>query len=353
MKKYFLGLVLLILVFTPAPAQPHVTSSGFPQPQAQKAFFNNLRKLCGQRFEGATDFPQNADHPMVGKKLLMIVGPCTEKEIRIPFQVGEDKSRTWIVTLGEKGLLFKHDHRHPDGTPDQITMYGGWAAPNGTSHLQRFPADPETIKLIPEAATNVWTLRIIPEKQQFMYYLERNNQPRYRAYFSLKTFSLSQQNPKPPAFTSLYTHMKRDCRMLPEPKGAAIGGDPAGACKGYGGYRIFISHSAWSAHFSVESLKNENESIDLGADYSDYGARGEKIEWRLANGAPFAVIMRLGKYVNRDAGENPHKAVNRIGSLLVVKGLKGWEHIDFKVDGAAGDNARARSLADQNYSRKQ
>ena len=117
----------------------------------------------------------------------MSIGPCGPKEIRIPFQVGDDKSRTWILTLGENGLLFKHDHRHPDGTPDSITMYGGWAAPNGTRHLQRFPADPDTVKLIPEAATNVWTLQVIPDKKQFMYYLERNNQPRYRAYFDLKT----------------------------------------------------------------------------------------------------------------------------------------------------------------------
>ena len=53
--------------------------------------------------------------------------------------VGEDRSRTWILTLSEKGLLFKHDHRHPDGTPDKITMYGGWAAEGGTAYLNVFP----------------------------------------------------------------------------------------------------------------------------------------------------------------------------------------------------------------------
>lgn len=354
MKKYFPGIVLLSLVFAPLVIQSKETSTRSPQVETQKAFLNNLRKMCGQRFEGATDFPQNADHPMVGKKLVMLVGSCGEKEIRIPFQVGEDKSRTWILTLGEKGLLFKHDHRHPDGTPDQITMYGGLATANGTSYLQRFPADPDTVKLIPEAATNVWTIQIIPDKQQFMYYLERNNQPRYRAYFNVKTPSLPKQNPKAPVFRSLYTNMKRDCRTLPEPKGTDPVGDPAGACKGYGGYRIFISHSASSAQFSVESLKNKSESIDLGNDYSSYGARGERVEWRMANGVPFAVIMRLGKYKERDDGENPYTARNRTGSTLVVKGLTGWEHIDFTVDGAAaGANLEARALADQNYSKKQ
>ena len=162
------------------------TNRAIGEADPQKAFFENLKKMCGRRFAGETQFPPDPNHPMAGKKLVMSVDSCSDREIRIPFLVGEDKSRTWIVTLSEKGLLFKHDHRHPDGTPDKITMYGGWAAPGGTSHLQRFPADPDTAKLIPEATTNVWTLEILPEKQQFTYYLERNSQPRYRAVFNLK-----------------------------------------------------------------------------------------------------------------------------------------------------------------------
>lgn len=162
---------------------PSVTSA---QTDMQRAFFENLKKLCGQQFEGETVFPPDKNHPMAGKRLVMSVEVCREKEIRIPFHVGEDKSRTWILTMTDKGLLFKHDHRHADGTPDRITMYGGLAAPSGTQYMQSFPADAETANLIPEAATNVWTLEIIPGKQQFMYYLERNKEPRYKALFNLK-----------------------------------------------------------------------------------------------------------------------------------------------------------------------
>ena len=40
--------------------------------------------------------------------------------------VGEDRSRTWIVSVLSDGRLrLKHDHRHEDGEPDAITMYGG------------------------------------------------------------------------------------------------------------------------------------------------------------------------------------------------------------------------------------
>jgi hypothetical protein len=41
----------------------------------------------------------------------------------------------------------------------------------------------QTAKLIPEAATNVWTLEIDPEKRQLIYFLERHGEPRYRAVF--------------------------------------------------------------------------------------------------------------------------------------------------------------------------
>lgn len=55
--------------------------------------------------------------------------------------------------------------------------------------MQSFPADAETTELIPEAATNVWTLQIDPEKKQFVYYLERQKKPRYKAWFNLKPLS--------------------------------------------------------------------------------------------------------------------------------------------------------------------
>lgn len=160
------------------------------------------------------------------------------------------------------------------------------------------------------------------------------------------------QKESKPTFKSVYTNMKRDCRVLKEPASAERG-DPAGACKGFGGHRIFISYSAWSGSYSIQNLNNRNESIDLGTEYSRYGEKGEKVEWRMANGKPFAVIMRLGKYKERADGENPYTDQNRTGSILVVKGLKGWEHIAFEVDGATPNaNAKARAMADENYSGK-
>ena len=161
--------------------------------KAQKEFFKNMKKLCGQKFEGATDFPAgDPSHPLAGKRLVMHVETCGEREIRIPFRVGEDRSRTWVLTMTSGGLLFKHDHRHADGTPDRVTGYGGLASEGGTAREQHFAADAFTAGLIPEAKTNVWTMRIDDAKKRFTYYLERDGAPRYRAYFDLA-------KPLPPA----------------------------------------------------------------------------------------------------------------------------------------------------------
>lgn len=154
--------------------------------KAQRDFFKNMKKLCGQKFEGATDFPTgDPAHPLAGKRLVMHVETCGEREIRIPFRVGDDRSRTWVLTMTNAGLLFKHDHRHEDGTPDRVTNYGGLASNGGTAREQRFPADAFTSALIPEARTNVWTMRIDKDQRRFMYYLERDGAARYRAYFDL------------------------------------------------------------------------------------------------------------------------------------------------------------------------
>ena len=154
-------------------------------PDAPALFLQNLKTLCGQRFEGATEFPDDPNHPLAGKRLTISFQDCSESEIRIPLQAGEDKSRTWILSLRDNRLLLKHDHRHADGTPDKVTMYGGWAA-EGDTNRQRFAADAETAQLIPEAATNVWTLEINKARDQFIYALERNGQPRYKAVFKLR-----------------------------------------------------------------------------------------------------------------------------------------------------------------------
>lgn len=160
------------------PAAPAAATAEAPA-TAQDAFFANLTALCGQRFEGKVVTNEAADSDFAGKRLLMHVRDCSADEIRIPFWVGEDRSRTWVVTRTDSGLRLKHDHRQPDGKTDPLHWYGGDTANEGTAERQEFPVDQESIDLFNAndasvSTTNVWAMEVHPDKT-FTYELRRPN----------------------------------------------------------------------------------------------------------------------------------------------------------------------------------
>lgn len=162
-----------------APAAMAANAAGDPK----QVFFANLQSLCGATFEGGTTFilPE-AKATWEGKTLVAKVASCTSDEIRIPLQVGEDRSRTWIIRRAPNGgLLLTHDHRHADGTPDKQTNYGGAASDSGTPLVAHFHADAYTANLIPGAATNVWHVSLAPDGSRLNYSLERDGKPRMAA----------------------------------------------------------------------------------------------------------------------------------------------------------------------------
>ena len=71
------------------------------------AFFANLSALCGKAFEGRVVTTDPADADFAGKRLVMRVQDCTATQVRVPFAVGEDRSRTW------------GDHPHRRGRPPE------------------------------------------------------------------------------------------------------------------------------------------------------------------------------------------------------------------------------------------
>jgi len=146
--------------------------------ESQDRFFGALASLCGKAFEGRIASPPvDADAAFAGKRLVMHVRGCTKDEIRIPFHVGEDRSRTWVVTRTGAGIRFKHDHRHSDGSEDKLTQYGGDTVGEGTAQRQEFPADAFSKALfvreeIPASIANVWAMEAEPGKT-FAYELRR------------------------------------------------------------------------------------------------------------------------------------------------------------------------------------
>ena len=143
----------------------------------QDAFFQNLTALCGKRFAGKLVSSDAADAAMASQPMTMHVRDCSATEIRIPFQVGSDKSRTWVITKTDAGLRLKHDHRHEDGTEDVLSQYGGDTVEAGTAERQSFPADAFSKALFtskgnPASVTNVWAVEVHPGRT-FAYELRR------------------------------------------------------------------------------------------------------------------------------------------------------------------------------------
>lgn len=160
-------------------------------PQApQKTLFTNLAALCGKSFTGRLDSTEAADADFAGKRLVIGVVDCAQPDVvRIPFAVGADRSRTWVVTqLADGRLRLKHDHRHADGSEDALSQYGGETAAPGDATRQDFPVDEYSKDLFARenravSMTNVWTIELKPG-ETFAYELNRANR-HFRVVFDL------------------------------------------------------------------------------------------------------------------------------------------------------------------------
>ena len=151
---------IVILLAVLLSSQAVFSQTNLPNPN--DIFWNNLQKLCGKAFAGTVAAAPVEDTTFKDKELVMHVRSCAKNQIKIPFFVGADKSRTWVLTRQKDGrILLKHDHRHEDGKPDKVTMYGGLTGNVGSATRQMFPADDETVKVIIAAATNVWWIDLV------------------------------------------------------------------------------------------------------------------------------------------------------------------------------------------------
>lgn len=167
-----------------------------PAVTPQDLFLDNLRLLCGQSFSGEVISEDPQDDEWRVQTLTVHVRDCSETEIKMPLHVGENRSRTWIVTRTDDGLRLKHDHRHEDGHPDAVTMYGGDTDEAGSATKQSFPVDQESIDMfnregLEASVTNIWSLKIEPGAS-LTYQLAREGRD-FRA-----KFDLTQPVPTPP-----------------------------------------------------------------------------------------------------------------------------------------------------------
>ena len=154
--KYALVFFTILLVSAKASAE-----------SPSSMFFEAIKAYCGQAFAGKVVKGNASDESMRQQLLVMHVRACSDTELKIPFHVGEDRSRTWVIRKTASGMTLQHDHRHQDGSADKITLYGGHTANAGSSTLQSFPADQYSKDLfiahqMPASTANTWTVEIIP-----------------------------------------------------------------------------------------------------------------------------------------------------------------------------------------------
>ena len=145
----------------------------------------------------------------------------------------------------------------------------------------------------------------------------------------------SAADARTPVFTSEYTDLAKDCRWAFDQNTLTEGQDNALRCRGASNYRLFIYFSAESAVMSVENAQ-ETLVFESGLTLSDY-QRG-KVEWRIADGRPFAIIARI---------KNSDKRVE----MLEIRGIDSYRAIrgSVAVAGNKRANAEARTLAEQAY----
>jgi hypothetical protein len=177
--------ILILVACCSAPQRPEAPTDPYA------VFWTDLGALCGLAFDGRIAVNRgggDAPDPFEGKVLRMHVRECSEREVRVPFHVGDDRSRTWVFTRDPAGVRLKHDHRHADGTPDVLTMYGGDSVePVGLDGL-RFPADSYSRELFVRenrstSVPNVWVVAVV-RGRRFSYALTRPGRE-FRVEFDL------------------------------------------------------------------------------------------------------------------------------------------------------------------------
>lgn len=202
MSRHIVSLAGLAVVLTAGFVAGSSSPALAQAPPAANAdrFFSGVAALCGKAFAGrivANEPPPVAADPFEGKTLIVHVRRCEKDRLELPFHVGDDRSRTWVLTRTGGAISLKHDHRHRDGSSDSLTMYGGATGKPGTAVRQEFPADAESrdlftrLKLV-ASLPNVWAMEIEPGLR-FVYELARPGR-----LFRVE-FDLTREVPVPPA----------------------------------------------------------------------------------------------------------------------------------------------------------
>ncbi len=169
MKRFVLIFALLAGCSTTPPV---------PQTPAEQ-FFASFAALCGKSYAGKLVAGDESDAAFANAAMTAHFRVCTDSEMQIAFDVGEDRSRTWIITKIGEGLRLKHRHMLKDGSEDPVSQYGGDTMAAGTAMRQEFPADAYSKAMFTREGrtvsnSNIWAFDIAPGNS-ITYELSRPN----------------------------------------------------------------------------------------------------------------------------------------------------------------------------------
>lgn len=174
----FLGIVLIAACGGPPPTTTE------PQKTEQDVFFERFKPLEGKKFAGRQIFIDPSMESWADRELVIHIREVHHNIVYIPFVVGENSSRTWeLHRLADGRLRLRHDHRHDDGTPEELTLYGGYSAAGSNNLQQVFPADDYTCNLLNAICDNEWSLAFSEDLQTLSYILRKAGRPVFQADF--------------------------------------------------------------------------------------------------------------------------------------------------------------------------
>lgn len=141
----------------------------------QDKFFDSINAHCGNAFSGSVEDSSDST-AYNGRKFVLHIRDCSDTQIKMPLHIDDNSSRILVLTKSDGSIKLQHDHRHADGSPDALTLYGGYSSTNSTANVKDFPESAESIEITKAHAPtrtypSVWS--IILSSEQITYQVVR------------------------------------------------------------------------------------------------------------------------------------------------------------------------------------
>lgn len=138
--------------------------TGAPRP-TRDVFWSRFESLCGHAYRGqiaTAGAVEPTDTALARGPLVLDVRACTPTAIHGAFDVGDDRSRTWVLMRSADGLRLDQERRRPDGSVEPGNLMTAETRDSGTVGRQEFFFDAATP--LARQAERAWSIDIEPPR---------------------------------------------------------------------------------------------------------------------------------------------------------------------------------------------